>query len=191
MDSLDQRGAFDPDVSYFERAVARAILFKQAEKIVSKQKFGGYRANIVTYSLAWLSHHTAKRVDLDAIWTAQEISTTLATFLEVLGGLAHAHITTPPGGQNVTEWCKKEACWNGFRDRALEIPADVEAELLSRDRAHAAGSSNVLEEQTSAAESELVNRVAEIPAQTWLDLSAWAKDAQTLQPWQRSLSFSL
>jgi hypothetical protein len=31
----------------------------------------------------------------------------------------------------------------------------------------------------------------EVPAQTWFDLAAWAKDTQTLQPWQRSLSFSL
>ena len=27
--------------------------------------------------------------------------------------------------------------------------------------------------------------------QTWFDLAAWAKDTQSLQPWQRSLSFSL
>jgi hypothetical protein len=191
MDALDQRGTFEPDERYFQRSIARAILFRQSERIVSRQKFGGYRANIVTYLIAWLSHHTAKRIDLDAVWGAQELPAALATFIEVLSVHAHAHVTTPPGGQNVTEWCKKEACWERFRDTFIEIPANVESGLLSRDKAQAGPSTSVLEEQSSAAESAQVDRVASVPAQTWFNLAAWAKDTQTLQGWQRSLSFSL
>lgn len=191
MDALDQRGSFEPDEGYFQRAIARAILFKQSERIVSRQKFGGYRANIVTYLIAWLSHHTAKRIDLDAIWAAQELPQPLAAFIEVLSVHAHAHVTTPQGGQNVTEWCKKDTCWERFRDSRIEIPADVEAGLLSREKARTSGSASVLEEQTSGVESELVARVALVSSQTWFDLAAWAKDTQTLQAWQRSLSFSL
>ncbi|ESX86273.1 AIPR family protein [Mesorhizobium sp. LNJC403B00] len=191
MDHVENRGSFEPDERYFERCVARAILFRRAEKIVSRQKFGGYRANIVTYALAWLSHHTAKRVDLEAAWGAQQLSRALEEFIETLSVHAHEHVTTPPGGQNVTEWCKKEVCWEQFRERSIPIPAGLEAELLSRDKAHVAGSTHALEEQTSVAETEQVARVAAFPAQTWFDLAAWAKDTQTLQPWQRSLSFSL
>ena len=33
--------------------------------------------------------------------------------------------------------------------------------------------------------------MAAIPADTWFGLAAWAKDTQSLQPWQRSLAFSL
>ncbi len=191
MFALDQRGAFQPDERYFERCVARGILFKQTEKIVSRQKFGGYRAQIVTYLLAWLSYHTAKRVDFDAIWSAQDMSEPLAAFIELLSVHAHTHVTTPPGGQDIGEWCKKEVCWEGFRAKIIDIPAAVEAGLLSRDRAHAGGSASVLEEHVSEAESEQVTRIAEVPAQTWYDIAAWAKDTQSLQPWQRSISFSL
>ena len=129
-DALDKRGTFEPDERYFERCVARAILFRQSERIVSRQKFGGYRANIVPYLVAWLSHRTAKRVNLEAIWSAQELPEPLAAFVEVLSVHAHAHVTSPPGGQNVTEWCKKEASWERFRDTRPEIPADVEAGLM-------------------------------------------------------------
>lgn len=191
MFALDQRGAFQPDERYFERCVARAILFKQTEKIVSRQKFGGYRAQIVTYLLAWLSYHTAKRVDFDVIWSAQDLSEPLAAFIELLSVHAHTHVTTPPGGQDIGEWCKKEVCWENFRAKIIDIPAAVEAGLLSRDRAHAGGSASVLEEHVSEAESEQVTRIAEVPAQTWYDIAAWAKDTQSLQPWQRSISFSL
>lgn len=191
MDAVDKRGNFEPDETYFHHAVARAILFKQSERIVSRQKFGGYRANIVTYLLAWLSHHTAKRIDLDAIWTAQGLPDPLASFIELLSVHAHAHVTTPPGGQNVTEWCKKEVCWERFREKGIELPANVEAGLLSRERTRTATSASVLEEQISSSESEQVDRVALVPAQTWFELAAWAKDTQSLQAWQRSLSFSL
>lgn len=173
MNALDQRGTFEPDELYIERCIARAIILRQSVRIVSRQKFGGYRANIITYLIAWLSHHTAKSVNLDAIWSTQAISGPLATFIDVLSthAHAHAHVTTPPRGQNVTEWCKKEACWKRFRDTAIEIPTDVEAGLLSRDKAHSGRSTSVLDEQASEAEPELVERVSSIPSQTWFDLA--------------------
>lgn len=191
MDVLEQRGNFEPDERWFERAVARAILFRQSEKIVSRQKFGGYRANIVTYTIAWLSHHTERRINLDGIWATQELTPALAGFVETLSHHAHDHITSPPGGQNVTEWAKKLACWEGFRDLKIEIPAAVKGELVTRDGARTAEGAHALEEQVSAAEGEQLARVSAVPSQTWFDLAAWAKDTQSLQPWQRSLSFSL
>ncbi|SEP19369.1 AIPR family protein [Nitrosovibrio sp. Nv6] len=191
MDLVEQRGAFVPDEVYFRRAVARALLFKETERIVSRQKFGGYRANIVTYTLAWISHRTAKRIDLDTIWRSQGLSWALSAFIETLCVHTHEHITTPSGGQNITEWCKKEVCWDRFREREISIPPQVEGELISRDTAQVRGGSHVVEEQTSAVEAELITRVSSIPAETWFSVAAWAKDTQTLQSWQRSLSFSL
>ncbi|MDD9732310.1 AIPR family protein [Mameliella sp. AT18] len=191
MDVLDRRGQFLPDEAFFKRAVSRAILFKETERIVSRQKFGGYRANIVTYTLAWLSHSTAKRIDLDAIWDLQGLSPSLSSFINVVCVHAHEHITNSPGGQNVTEWCKKERCWESFRDVEIDIPPVLEDELLSREKAGTQSTRHALEEQTTAQEAELINRVAAVSAETWFALSAWAKDTQSLQPWQRSLSFSL
>lgn len=191
MDILDRRGHFLPDKAFFKRAIARAILFKETERIVSRRKFGGYRANIVTYTLAWLSHSTAKRIDLEAIWNFQGLSPALSNFIDILCVHAHEHITSAPGGQNVTEWCKKEACWKTFREHEVAIPAEVETELLSRDRIRSNNSSHALEEQPTAEEKELITRVSAISADVWFALSAWAKDTQSLQPWQRSLSYSL
>ena len=191
MDVLDRRGHFLPDEAFFRRAVAKAILFKETERIVSRRRFGGYRANIVTYTLAWLSHMTAKRVDLEAIWNLQGPSPALSGFIDVLCVHVHGYITNPPGGQNITEWCKKAACWEKFHDTEIEIPAAVESELLSRDKAHTRGKNHALEEQTTDEETAMIACVSAISSETWFGLSAWAKDTQSLQPWQRSLSFSL
>ena len=37
---------FVPDEAYYRNLIAKAILFRQTEKLVQKQKYGGYRANI-------------------------------------------------------------------------------------------------------------------------------------------------
>ena len=190
MDRLDARGAFLPDDAYFRRVVARAILFKDTERIVSRQRFGGYRANIVTYTLAWLSHRTAKRIDLESIWAAQGLTPTLSDFIELVSLGAHEHVTNPPGGQNITEWCKKERCWEQFREIDIELPVGVEADLLTRDRASRT-SDHTLDEQATSAEAASIARVGAVPAETWFNLATWAKDTQTLMPWQRGLAFSL
>ena len=191
MDRIDARGGFVPDEAYFKRAMARAILFKESERIVSKQQFGGYRVNVVTYALAWLSHATAKRVDLDAIWNAQSLPEPLADFIERISVKANRHVTNPPGGQNVIEWCKKEVCWERFKETEIAIPAKVEALLLTRGEKERVHAPSTLEEQTSVDEDATIARVASVSAETWFSLSAWAKDTQSLEPWQRSLSFSL
>jgi hypothetical protein len=193
IDMLEAGSEFVPDERYFQCAMARSLLFRQTERIVSRQQFGGYRANIVTYSIAWLSHHSSRRIDLVSIWTMQDLFPALAQFLETLSARAHDHLTTPPGGQNVTEWAKRLACWEAFREVEVLIPVGLERELVTRDKMLVAvpGKATVFDEHDSAAEDERVIRVGSISAQTWFDLSAWAKDTQSLQPWQRSLSFSL
>ena len=51
---LDQHKGKLPDEAYYHNLIAKAILFKRTEKLVSQQQYGGYRANIVTYTLAFL-----------------------------------------------------------------------------------------------------------------------------------------
>ena len=41
-------------VAFFKKTVALVILWNESERIVRRQKFEGYRHNIVTYTLSWL-----------------------------------------------------------------------------------------------------------------------------------------
>ena len=97
----------------------------------------------------------------------------------------------PPGGQNITEWCKKELCWEQFRDVEIAVPADVEQLLATRAERGPKSSNHTLDEQTTSQDELIIARVAAIATETWFSLSAWAADTQSLQPWQRGLSFSL
>ena len=103
---LDERGRVEPDRAHFERLVAKAILFRETERIVHRQNFGGYRANIVTYTIALLCNATDQRLDLERIWREQAIGETLERVIGDLSHGVHAIITNPPNGRNITEWCK-------------------------------------------------------------------------------------
>lgn len=67
----DDEALQSPDILFFQEVVAKAILFKTTEKLVSRQRFGGYRANIVAYTFAYLSRFGSELVDLQSIWRSQ------------------------------------------------------------------------------------------------------------------------
>ena len=118
---LAEQNRPEPDEMYFHHLVAKAILFKNAEKIIQDEKFGGYRANIVTYTLAYLSYKTEKRVDLSWIWKHQSVPPDLQQAIAIISRKVHQVITNPPDGRNVTEWCKKEACWQAVQRIQVEF----------------------------------------------------------------------
>ena len=108
---LAEQAKFEPDETYFRNLIAKGILFKSTEKIVDRQKFGGYRANIVTYTIAYLNFINEKNIDLNWIWRYQSIQTDLEQVISIVSRKVYEAIANSSEGRNVTEWCKKEACW--------------------------------------------------------------------------------
>lgn len=113
---------------WYKCIIAKAIIFKEMEKIVSSQPWydGGYRANIVAYSIAKLADIAftkGKVIDFEKVWQRQALTQGLYDALVKISGAVHGVIiNTPEGMKNVTEWAKKEGCWD--RARKLEISID-------------------------------------------------------------------
>lgn len=128
---LKERKGFSPDEIYYQNLIAKAILFRQTEKLVQKQQYGGYRANIVTYTLAFLSFKTAQRIDLERIWKEQALTPALEREIIEVSKFVQSLIVNPPGGSNVGEWCKKEKCWQSIRDHEYTLSDELQLELLS------------------------------------------------------------
>lgn len=193
---LKERGNFLPDARYYERLIAKAILFRKTEKLVQQQAFGGYRANIVTYTIAYLSNATSQRIDLDRIWREQDLTPALQNSITAVSRLVHQSITNPPGGANIGEWCKKQQCWSVVKEIEYDIPADLKAELIDVSYtqnvvSRAGGSSSSSFNAVTNEEAEVIRRAAAIEARTWYALSKWAKETDSFQGWQRSLIFSV
>jgi len=128
---------------YFKRAVARGLIFRAAERIVSAQPWynGGYRANIVAYTLAVLGYITTNRkesIDFLDIWNFQKVNSVLENTITVVSSEVNYDITRPPHGiSNISEWCKRDACWTRVQSRtesiAKLIPPEFYEQLIPLD----------------------------------------------------------
>ncbi|MBC2705607.1 MAG: AIPR family protein [Desulfobacula sp.] len=188
---LSERKGFKANKEYFQKLAAKAILFRETEKIVSSQKYGGYRAQIVTYSLAWLSFYSYQRIDLGKIWKNQTLSEDLSEAIRKISITVHAHITDPPGGRNITEWCKKKECWEGLKE--LDIP--IKLSDISSDQIASKGYRASVPERgidgPDENDEKLITEVMKTPFEKWFEIARWAKETDNLQAWQRSISFSI
>lgn len=104
------------DNKYYFETMAKAIIFNTINGLVKTQ----FRANIVTYTMAWLSYKTQQQIDLEEIWRTQSIPISLNETIKIVIKAAFSHISNPKNGENPTEWCKKEECWINFRDMDIE-----------------------------------------------------------------------
>jgi hypothetical protein len=176
-----------PTVEYFQGLIARAILWKRTERLVSEQQYGGYRANLVAYSIAKLSHVTAQRVDLERIWERQALDAALDAALVDLSRLAwKVLVELAPPGANITEWAKQDRCWRTMRDESWTIAGDLEASLIVPATTSSSSSS-----PANAEEHPDVAACLAIDPDGWIAISGWAKETGNLQPWQRKLAFDI
>jgi hypothetical protein len=121
---------------YFKHLISKAILFRFLDKSIMNQGwYSGYKANIITYSLAKLAHmvtSVGKCLDLDQIWKIQKISPALEVQLLEIAELVNEQIqNTPDGISNVTEWCKRSLCWKSIQE--LQIPLRKELIIELKD----------------------------------------------------------
>ena len=122
---------------YYREAIAKAIVFRAVERLVTDQPWyqGGYRANVVAYAISKLAHDVALRggsINFERIWRAQGISPGLGDALVVGAKAVHDVIVDPPEGmRNVTEWAKQQACWNRVMGLHVPWPDALDAELVT------------------------------------------------------------
>ena len=170
-----------PDEKVFRDLVAKLILFRTAERVIQKQNYGGHRSQLVAYTLAWISHQTAQELDLDTIWSDQALSQKLQDAIAAVSLHADRHLRDS-GGRSIGEWAKKEDCWITFRNATIDvrIPCAVkDGAKLARGRA------------VVGIRIEADDPVLKLGGAGWKSLSSWAKETGNLQPWQRSLAYSI
>lgn len=107
-----------PSPDSYISMISKVILFKACDKLVAKQKFGGYKAQINYYVIALLAEFHSNEVDDMDIWKHQSISPELSIRLEELIIKVWNHFMNPEVvGINITQWCKKEECWKLLKKR--------------------------------------------------------------------------
>lgn len=161
---------------YFRRVVARAIIFRHTEKLVSQQPWylGGYRANIVAYAIAVIGEVSRRRgceLHWHRIWQNQEVYESLGVGLSMASKFVNDDIMEPPSGiSNISEWCKKEACWTRIGGRIDELIRSLPQRFF--DDLSSAGEVRAVEKQSKKlqVEDDKIHSqvyVSQIPASTW------------------------
>lgn len=176
---------------YFKRAVARGLIFRSTERIVSAQPWynGGYRANIVAYTLAVLGDITKLRkesIDFLAIWNAQKVDPVLENAIAIVSATVNDDILKPPHGiSNLSEWCKREACWTRIQARIDAIvnllPPEFYDGLVSLDDQSATLRTA---KQTQRIDNgiEAQRKVLTVPAAEWVRLHQCLTEKKLLTP---------
>jgi hypothetical protein len=171
---------------YFKRLIAKAIIFRYLDKNIMKQTwYGGYKANIVTYSIAKLQHMiTAKRkgLDLEKIWLTQKLSVGLEKQLLAIAQEVNMAIQdTPDWVTNVTEYCKKNDCWNKVEALPISLSGKVEQELLDlEEREERERYAEKVQKIDSGIEAQ--KYVIEKEAAFWKKVAAFGHEKSLLSP---------
>lgn len=163
---------------YFQTTAALILMFQYLEKNITKQLWyeGGYRANIIYYTLAQFrrllhNQYPGQDLDLMLIWNRQSVPEQVGEILIALAELVLLKITDPSRKvANVTQWCKRNDCWDEVKKISLDIPAGIESCLITIDEQKAAQKS-AKKEQKVVNEIQVQTTVVNYPVDMWKKLS--------------------
>ena len=177
----------DFNEAWYREAVAKAIVFKATERLVTEQAWyqGGYRANIVAYAIAKTAHDVAARseaVDFQDIWRRQALPPAMVPALVAVAESVHEVLIAPPTGiSNVTEWAKKQACWKRVSELVIAWPRPFLSDLMSTDDYRDAARSARREQRLlNSVEAQIA--VVNAGSEFWAATLAWGTERGLLTP---------
>lgn len=165
---------------FFKDSVSLAILFKHTEWVVSHQPWfeQGYRANIVTYSVALLHRliliqFSGMDLDLQLIWNRQQVPDLVTNELVKITKYVFETITDPNRGTiNVTQWCKRDACWEKIKSCPVKISTELKKVLITKEDKKSA-EKDAKKDQKFISDIEAQKKVLELGADYWRTVTSF------------------
>lgn len=193
MSSIVRRGPeWLPDADYYRQLIGMCVVFKTAERIARTLAFPAYRANAVTYTVAYLAYRTLGQLNLRAIWDEQAVSSATQEALESWMPEVYQAIVESAGERNITEWCKKEDCWHAVQVLDLPVSRELQVELAESQPlpnvGHEARAGRI-----SLSHGDRVNiaRVMQLSDTDWLNICRWGQKTGALKEWQSGIASTL
>lgn len=180
---------------YYKRMVAIAILYRRTDEIIKQTQWykekHSYKANVIAYTLSLIFHfiRTYRKgfeLDFNRIWNTQDIYEELEDQISVLVGEVYRYITGPRDTENVTEWCKKEACWLKAKSQVWTFNDPFSYSLVSAEDV----TREVKEEKATRKIANEVDMLKEIFARGssyWEKVLRWGKERKLLNEKEESI----
>ncbi len=166
----------------FEDAIAKAILYRAAEKVygIKPNAIGDMRYITVPYAVTLLNCLTKDQLDLFKIWKAQDVSAPMKKLLHEMMSAIEPFIKEIAPGGLYGEWAKKEDCWikiknNDFNFDLLTIKLDL-IDKKNPSKRLIVSDDEAIAEQIK----EDTEKIRSIPFSVWKKIDNWGTETQEL-----------
>lgn len=183
------------DNIYFEDLIAKAILFKEADKRYGTKQhgepIGEIKKTVVPYAIALLHHITDGQIDLYKIWMRQEVSTELSNFLYELMKQINKFILSYEGVARYEELAKKKSLWEDVKSHTWSYNLkDIKRDLIDPNNPPKRVSKSKEEQERILAE-ECRIMISNVPIEIWERIALWGKESECLSVMQQNLCHEL
>ena len=137
--SIDESKMENYNERYYKETIALAIMFRRVQELVTDQPWynGGYRAQIVTYSISKLSQMVSDiggTLDLMKIWEMQSLPDAVERQLIRIMACVNDSLINDKEEENVGQWCKKEKCWAIIKSKDVGMLPELAKCLVSKKK---------------------------------------------------------
>jgi hypothetical protein len=178
---------------YFEDTIAKAILYRAAEKAygIKPNAIGDMRYITVPYAITLLNSLTKNQIDLYKIWKAQDVSEPLKSLLhEMMSAIEPFIKDTAPGGL-YGEWAKKEDCWMQVKNNDFSFDLSVIKQDLI-DKKNPPKRVIISDDETELQKREEdLEKIKSIPTAIWKKIEDWGRETDSLSNNQQSIAWNL
>ena len=168
---------------YFKKCICAAIIYRTVDNYLETNKdsakkqtgfwykAGGYKLDIVPYSIAKILHSIPKGYTLnwDYIWNHQMVSPAFMREIELVTKMTNDFICDSHG-IIVTEYCKKEDTWVTFRDTVPYTPSERFIDELMPEGLVKEQEESAQKEQKGVDDLKYVMQIIEPGAEYWQKL---------------------
>lgn len=120
-----------PDVTEFKQMIAKAKLYRDAQKVI-RPMFPAFQANITAYAYSLLAERVGGRLDLERIWNAQGGSPQLMDQIARWAKEVDQVLTRTANGRMISEWAKKSECRDAVFGATYSAADETIPELRKR-----------------------------------------------------------
>jgi len=164
---------------YFEDAIAKCILFKNAEDRygtkVKGNNIGELRQVVVPYTLSLINILSENRLDLYKIWKNQELSQQLSDCIYFLMKQVNKFILDNSPVSHYIEWAKKEDCWEQVKNHSWIFNInDIKTDLIDEKNPPKRNTEIDISEEELQQNREIVKS---IPPALWNEIGKWGKES--------------
>lgn len=122
-----EKEGFLPDFIWFKNLIAKAIIFKQCDKIVAPLGTAS-KIHVTTHIVSLFAEKFGEQIDFDKIWDQQDLSPQLKNLFTLWAPKVNEIMVAGSNGKLLGEWAKKEECWDqvknasSFKHTITDIP---------------------------------------------------------------------